>query len=75
MVTAVLEEALCILRADHRDRCAYRSHQRFAGASLGFAQQSFDLGKSPFDRIVKSLARVWWQVPERAQKVRRLIAW
>ena len=41
--TAVLEEASCIVRADRRDRCTHRLHQRLASASLHLAQQSFDL--------------------------------
>jgi hypothetical protein len=55
----VLEEALGILRADRRDRRAYRFHQCLAGARLHLAQQSLDLGKGLFDRI--EVRRVRWQ--------------
>jgi hypothetical protein len=47
----MLEEVLCIARRHRLKRPAQRFYERLAGASLGLAQHSLDLGEGFFDGI------------------------
>jgi hypothetical protein len=61
-VSTVLEEALRVTSADRRDRLSHRLHQSLAGSSLGFAQETLDLGEGFFDGV--EVRRVGRQVRE-----------
>ena len=61
-VSTVLKEAPGVTSADRRDRPSHRLYRSLAGPSLGFAQDTLDLGEGFFDGI--EVRRVGRQVQE-----------